>query len=99
MTINKTQENEKLILALEGRLDTISSPQLQEILLPALEGGACVELDFAKLAYLSSAGLRILLLGEKTAKEKGGSMKVLNVSEEIKEVFDMTGFSSLLKIE
>ncbi|MCL2218963.1 MAG: STAS domain-containing protein [Chitinispirillia bacterium] len=98
MEIVKSQSNNKTVFTLTGRLDTTTAPQLQETLLPAFEGGAHVELDFAALAYVSSAGLRVLLLGEKAAKSKGGVFSLVNVSDEIKEVFEMTGFTDILKI-
>ena len=99
MIINKTQENGKLTLALEGRLDTTTAPKVQDELIPAFGEAKEVILDFAKLAYVSSAGLRVLLMGEKTAKAKGGKQMLVNVSDEIMEVFEMTGFSGVLKFE
>ena len=98
MTINKTQENGTLILGLEGRLDTTTAPQLQDVLIPAFDEAHDIKLDFAKLAYVSSAGLRVLLMGQKTAKAKGASMTLTGVSEEIMEVFEMTGFADMLTI-
>jgi len=98
MTINKTREHGKLILALDGRLDTTTAPQLQDALIPAFDGEKEIILDFAKLTYVSSAGLRVLLMGQKTAKAKGASMTLTGVSDEIMEVFDMTGFSGMLTI-
>jgi len=98
MTISKTVENGKLTLALEGRLDTATSPQLQEVLIPAFDGTKEIELDFAKLVYISSAGLRVLLLGQKTANAKSASMTVSGVSDEVREVLDMTGFSDMLTL-
>jgi len=99
MNINKTQNNGKTTLTLSGRLDTTTSPALLETLINELEEAKNVELDFAAVAYVSSAGLRVLLLGEKTAKANGGRLTLLNVSEEILEVFEMTGFADMLKIE
>lgn len=98
MNINKTQENGKLVLALEGRLDTTTAPRLQDVLIPSFDEEKQIELDFAKLVYVSSAGLRVLLMGQKTAKAKGGVMTVTGVSPEIMEVFEMTGFASMLTI-
>jgi len=98
MTITKTQENGKDTLALEGRLDTTTAPQLQQALTLALDEAREVLLDFKRLAYISSAGLRVLLLGQKTAKANSASMSLCNVSEEIMEVFDMTGFTDMLAI-
>ena len=99
MTIDKKQENKKLTLVLEGRLDTTTAPQLQDVLIPAFDETEDIALDFTKLAYVSSAGLRVLLMGQKTAKAKGASMTLSGVSAEIMEVFEMTGFADILQIE
>ena len=96
MNINKTLENGKVIFSLDGRLDTTTAPQLQEILIPTFDETKHIELDFAQLAYVSSAGLRVLLMGLKTAKAKGASMTISHVSQEIMEVLEMTGFSDML---
>ena len=98
MTITKTQENGTIIFALVGRLDTTTAPQLQEALIPAFGEAEEIKLDFAELAYVSSAGLRVLLMGQKSAKAKGASMVLSGVSEEIMEVFEMTGFADMLTI-
>jgi anti-anti-sigma factor len=98
MTTNKTQTAEKTTLALSGRLDTTTAPKLQETLIPEFDGAKHVELDFAELAYVSSAGLRVLLMGEKAAKAASASMTLTGVSEEIMEVFEMTGFADMLTI-
>jgi anti-anti-sigma factor len=98
MTITKEQDGEKLVIALEGRLDTTTAPELQEQLIPEFDKTKHICLDFKELVYVSSAGLRILLLGEKTAKAKGGTMGLVNVSPEIQEIFEMTGFSEILTI-
>ena len=98
MTVNKTLENGTLTLGLEGRLDTTTAPQLQNVLIPAFDEAKDVKLDFAKLVYVSSAGLRVLLMGQKTAKSKGASMTLIGVSQEIMEVFEMTGFADMLTI-
>ena len=98
MTINKSKDGEKVILALAGRLDTTTSPNLQEILIPAFDGASEVVLDFAELVYISSAGLRVLLMGQKTADSKNAPMSITNVSDDIMEVFEMTGFADMLSI-
>ncbi len=98
MNISRVQEDGKLSLALEGRLDTTTAPQLQDALIPAFDDASEVELDFRQLVYVSSAGLRVLLMGQKEAKKKGGSMTLAGVSEEIMEVFEMTGFADILTI-
>ena len=99
MTINKTKDGETLILTLEGRLDTTTAPQLQDVLIPEFDTNKTIRLDFKGMEYVSSAGLRVVLQAEKTAKAKGGSMILCNVSADILEVFEMTGFSDLLTIE
>jgi anti-anti-sigma factor len=99
MTIDKTQDNEILTLALEGRLDSSTAPRLQEVLISAIGEAKTVVMDFTKLTYLSSAGLRALLLGQKEAKAKGVSTKLKGVSEGVMNIFDMTGFSDFLDIE
>ena len=98
MNISKTLDNGKLTLALEGRLDTNTAPQLEAVLVPAFDEAGEITLDFAKLEYVSSAGLRVLMIGQKTAKAKGASMTVSNVSEDIMEVLEMTGFTDMLNI-
>ena len=98
MTIDKKLENGKLTLALDGRLDTTTAPQLQEVLIPAYDESNDITLDFTKLAYVSSAGLRVLLMGQKEAKKRDSSMTLTGVSEEIMEVLEMTGFADMLKI-
>ena len=98
MTINKTQENGKLIFAVEGRLDTATAPKLHDALVSTFDEAKQVELDFTQLSYISSAGLRILLIGQKTAQSKGASMTLRGVSEEIRQIFEMTGFDEMLTI-
>ena len=96
MTIAKTQNGTELILALSGRLDTITSPEL-EAELRALNDVEHLTLDFAQLDYISSAGLRALMNAHKALKGKGG-MLVINANEIVKEVFEVTGFDSILNI-
>lgn len=99
MEIKTTRTGENTTLSLSGRLDTTTAPQLQEALIPEFDTAKGITLDFAELAYVSSAGLRVLLMGEKTAKAKGAKQILINVSAEIMEVFEMTGFSGVLHIE
>ena len=98
MKINKTQNGTTLNIALEGRLDTMTSPELEAELHRSLEGADSVVFDFSKLDYISSAGLRVLLATHKQMAGKGG-MKVTNVNEIVQEVFDVTGFADILTIE
>ena len=98
MTINKTLDGSKLVLALEGRLDTTTAPQLEATLNESLTGIADLTLDFAALEYVSSAGLRVILAAQKTMN-KQGKMVIKNVSSDIMEVFEITGFVDILTIE
>ncbi len=97
MKINQTKNGEALVIALEGRLDTMTAPELEAALKDALQGVTDLTFDFAKLDYISSAGLRVLLSAQKTMNRQG-SMKVVNVNDMIMEVFDVTGFADFLTI-
>ena len=98
MTINKNLNGNALTIALEGRLDTTTAPELEKELNASLDAAETLTLDFSKLEYISSAGLRVLLSAHKVMSKKGG-MKVTNVNEIVKEVFDVTGFADILTIE
>ena len=98
MTINKTMNGNALTIALEGRLDTTTAPELEQALKESLDSAQELIMDFSKLDYISSAGLRVLLSAHKAMRTKGG-MKVVNVNEIVKEVFDVTGFADILNIE
>ena len=98
MTINKTRNDDTLTIALEGRLDTTTAPDLEKELKDSLEDVSRLTLDFAGLDYISSAGLRVLLSAQKTMN-KQGEMKVVHVGDTIMEIFEVTGFSDILTIE
>lgn len=98
MNIEKKLEGTTLSIALEGRLDTTTSPDLEEVLAASLDGVTELVFDFAKLDYLSSAGLRVLLSAQKRMN-KQGSMKLVHVNDTVKEVFEITGFADFLAIE
>ena len=98
MDIVKTQVGAKLTLALIGRLDTTTAPQLEAEVTGSLGGITELVLDFQKLEYVSSAGLRVLLAAQKIMN-KQGTMVIRNVCEDIREVFEITGFSDILTIE
>ena len=98
LNINKTVENANAVFALEGRLDTVTAPELEKELKESLDGVTSLTLDFGKLEYISSAGLRVLLAAQKLMA-KQGSMKLTGVNETIMEIFDVTGFSDILTIE
>lgn len=97
MNIVKKAEGTALNLALEGRLDTTTAPQLEGELKASLNGVTALELDFAKLEYLSSAGLRVLLSAQKVMN-KQGTMVIRHVNDTIREVFEVTGFLDILTL-
>lgn len=98
MEIQKIQNANALTLALQGRLDTTTAPQLEETLQSSLDGVTELTLDFADLQYISSAGLRVILSAQK-AMNKQGSMKLCHVNSTVMEVFEITGFADILTIE
>lgn len=98
MNICKTSDAGKLMLSLEGRLDTGTAPKLEAELKSSLGGVTELVLDFAGLEYISSAGLRVLLSAQKVMNRQG-SMVIRNVNEVISEVFEVTGFVDILNIE
>lgn len=98
MNIIKNQTDKSLNIALEGRLDTTTAPELEAELKQSIGDSAEINLDFAKLEYLSSAGLRVLLAAQKIMN-KQGKMVIRNVNDVISEVFEVTGFSDILTIE
>lgn len=98
MTVQQIKNEKALTIALEGRLDTMTAPELEAALKTALEGVEELTFDFEKLDYISSAGLRVLLAAQKTMNRQG-SMKVKNANEIILEIFEVTGFSDILTIE
>ena len=99
MNIIATDCGSHIRLIVEGRGDTNTSPQLQQAILNAFQKKNDIIVDLLNVPLVSSAGLRALLIGQKTANSKNGSMKVVNVSDVVAEVFDISGFSSILHIE
>ncbi len=97
MNVTKKQDGSHLTVALDGRLDTTTSPQLEQALSNALSGIGDLVFDLEKLDYISSAGLRVLLATQKTMN-KQGNMEICNVKPEIMEIFDVTGFVDILTI-
>ena len=98
LNITKNANGNSLKIILEGRLDTTTAPQLETELGAALSGVTDLKFDLEKLDYISSAGLRVLLSTQKTMN-KQGKMVISNASAEVKEIFDVTGFSDILTIE
>ena len=98
MTIEKKLNGTELTVAITGRLDTTTAPQLEAEFKQSINGIEKLVLDFAALEYLSSAGLRVLLAAQKVMN-KQGEMVVRNINETISEIFEVTGFSDVLTIE
>ena len=98
MKIEKQLDGTNLTISLEGRLDTMTAPELDKDLQEGLNGITGLVFDLTKLEYVSSAGLRVLLSAQKVMN-KQGSMVVKNVNEQILEVFEVTGFTDILTIE
>lgn len=97
MIITKTFNDGIMNIALEGRLDTTTAPQLEAEISEDIGNTTELNFDFAKLEYVSSAGLRVLLASQKIMN-KQGKMTITNVCDDIKDVFDITGFTDILTI-
>ena len=98
LNVNKKLENGTAIFALQGRLDTMTAPDLEREIKESLTGITSLTFDFTELEYISSAGLRVLLSAQKVMNGQG-EMKVCHVNETIMEIFEVTGFSDILTIE
>ena len=97
MTVNKNLKADTLSVAVEGRIDTTTAPELEKEIKASLDGVKSLVMDFAKVEYISSAGLRVLLSTQKIMN-KQGEMKLINVNSDIMEIFEVTGFSDILTI-
>ena len=98
MNIIKNKENTTMTIAVEGRLETTTAPEPEAVVKSELEGVTDLAFDFANLEFISSAGLRVILTAQKTMN-KQGSMKITGANEIVREIFDITGFSSIMNLE
>ena len=98
MTINQNKSENKLTYAIEGRIDTKTAPELEAALKGALDGITELVFDFTNVSYISSAGLRVLLIAQKQMN-KQGKMKVVNANSDLMEIFEVTGFTDILTIQ
>ena len=98
LNITKSVKNEKAVIIPEGRLDTVTAPEMESAIKEIIPEIKELTLDFEGLEYISSAGLRVLLSAQK-AMNAQGEMKLCNVNETIMEIFEVTGFSDILTIE
>jgi len=96
MEITRKTAGDKLELVVSGRIDTITSPDFQKAVAPLPAGVKSVDVDLAQVEYVSSAGLRAFAVVSLAVKEAGGTLTVRNMQEDVKTVFDMTGFSAML---
>jgi anti-anti-sigma factor len=99
MEINTIIDEKTCTITLAGRLDTLTAPELQSPLFESVKKNKKTVLNCSDLIYISSAGLRILLMAEKTAKSGKTELVIQDISQDIREIFDMTGFSGILTIE
>jgi anti-sigma B factor antagonist len=99
MIITKTENGTALTLALEGRLDTLTAKNLEAENKASLLGKTDVTYDFDKLVYVSSAGLRVILLAYKAITAGGGTLKLIHVNDSIREVFELTGLMDFLNVD
>lgn len=99
LKIKKSVEDGKALYTLEGRIDTITAPELTDDVKRVIDGVTELIFDFEKVEYITSAGLRLLLAAQKTMDEKDGTMRVLHVNDDIMEVFEATGFAAILTFE
>jgi len=98
MEISKVLNEGKLIVMVKGRIDTVTSPELEKEVVLNLDGVKTLTFDFSEVEYISSAGLRVILAASKVMA-KQGYMNLINVPQDIKDIFEMTGFSEVLNIE
>ena len=98
MEINTTQNGDELLLAIVGKLDTTTSPVLAQSIDEKIESIQDLVLDFEKLDYISSAGLRVLLNTQKKMNKRG-SLRLINVQESVMDILEMTGFADILNVE
>lgn len=98
MKINKDLKDGNLVISIIGEINSLSAPQLEEVIKNNLNGVKSLVFDFKEVEYLSSAGLRVLLVAQKVMA-KQGQMSLRNVNKSVMEVFEITGFSNILEIE
>lgn len=99
MNIQLEQDKGAKIIAIEGRIDTNTAAEFEKTLLEELATAACLKIDLKKVDYVSSAGLRIFLNGQKYANKNGVKMTLLHITDSVMEILEMTGFSNILTIE
>ncbi len=99
MQITVETIEDRTIIKVDGRVDAMTTQDLQDVIMNTFQSCSKIELDFAQVEYISSAGLKTLLLGQKTANSKGGQFTLRHVNDMVMEVLNMTGFAGILHIE
>ncbi|MBO5552027.1 MAG: STAS domain-containing protein [Lachnospiraceae bacterium] len=99
MTIEEIKSENSLQINVEGKIDTLTSPEFQDVVLKSFQKSNNIIINFDKVPYISSAGLRALILGQKTASSKGGNLTLINVQTGVYSVFKETGFDKILNIK
>ena len=99
MKIKKERVDDKLIVTLEGELNTTTAPELEDALKDSLDNVKTLVFDFTELSYISSAGLRVLLVARKTIDKVDGKMIIKNPNDSVMDIFEITGFKNILDFE
>ena len=99
MNIKQSKANGKLTVYIEGNIDTSTAPTVQEYLAKEMGGAKELVIDFSKVEYISSAGLRVLLFAQKSMKKQGGSLLVVHVNSDIMETLELTCFTDIINIQ
>ncbi len=99
MEIIKTLNNDELVITLKGELNSATAPELEDVVKDSLYGIKTLIFEFKELNYISSAGLRILLVAQKTLEKNNGRMIVRHPNESVMDVFEITGFKNVLEFE
>ena len=99
MEVKFNKQDSTLTAVVSGNVDTVTAPELDSKLQENLAGVRELIIDFAAVDYISSAGLRVILMANQNMEEVDGNMTIKNVNDDVREVFEMTGFDSLLNLE
>lgn len=100
MEVNILKQNEEVVVGVDGRVDTITAPDLEKAIQPYLaEAGATLVLDCEKVSFISSSGLRVILMTYKQMTASGGKFILRNLTPEVRSVIDMTGFSRIITVQ
>jgi anti-anti-sigma factor len=99
LKIKKSEIEDKVVLALDGDLDTTTAAEAEKRILKAIEKSSKLTLDFKSLEYVSSAGLRVFLIAKKKAEKEAAKITIINMPDKIRQIFDLVGFSGFFEIQ